>query len=128
MTDKEKTPREPLKVSLKTTWISALVQVIVAAALCGYLAFIVPGIERGFKESSTDLPLLTLYVLNLSAFVKWYWWAVIAAQVMVYAGFFLYLRRTSHRFLSWVWCAAIVLFLCGLIVLSHYAMSLPVTA
>ncbi len=70
----------------------ALMSVIGTLVLFLLLTFIVPNITSIFKEMNQTLPLPTVFLINLSAFLKSYWWIILSALVVI-----VFLMRTVKK-------------------------------
>jgi type IV pilus assembly protein PilC len=95
-TYKEKTEAIKKKVKKALTYPAAVivVAVIVTSIL---LIFVVPQFEDLFRGFGADLPAFTMMVVNLSKWMKSYWWLV--AGIVGGAGFFLInLHKRSANF------------------------------
>lgn len=68
-----------------------VVAVIVTAIL---LIFVVPQFEELFKGFGADLPVFTQFVINLSAFMQKWWWAIFGGLIAFGAGFVFIKKRS----------------------------------
>jgi len=89
-------------LALRRKVITAMVYPLVVLALAvGITAFllvkIVPTFTALFKETGVELPLLALFIINLSAFSKAYFGYIILGVVALFLVFKLFLRNESLR-------------------------------
>ncbi|WP_020484560.1 type II secretion system F family protein [Methylomonas sp. MK1] len=95
-TYKEKTESIKKKVKKALTYpIAVLVVAFIVTAIL--LIFVVPVFEDLFKGFGADLPAFTQFVIELSAWVQEWWWAVVGVIVAV-AYTFSYFKKRSKAF------------------------------
>ena len=68
----------------------AVIVTVAVMAIAVLLIFVIPTFEQMFTAAGVPLPMPTRVVIQISAFLQGYWWAVIAASIL---GIFL-LRQT----------------------------------
>lgn len=86
--------RGKLITALAYPSVLAAVAVGVVAAL---MIFVVPQVVQQFDTVGQALPLLTRIVIAISAFLAGYWWAVIAALVLIAIGWRALLRQPAFK-------------------------------
>jgi type IV pilus assembly protein PilC len=95
-TYKEKTESIKKKVKKALTYpVAVLVVAFIVTAIL--LIFVVPVFEDLFKGFGADLPAFTQFVIELSAWVQEWWWAVVGVIVAV-AYTFSYFKKRSKAF------------------------------
>ncbi|MCQ8118939.1 type II secretion system F family protein [Methylomonas rosea] len=95
-TYKEKTESIKKKVKKALTYpIAVLVVAFIVTAIL--LIFVVPVFEDLFKGFGADLPAFTQFVIELSAWVQEWWWAVVGVIAAV-AYTFSYFKKRSKAF------------------------------
>ncbi|HWL26980.1 MAG TPA: type II secretion system F family protein [Ureibacillus sp.] len=83
----------------------AILMVVTILVVFFMLVFIVPTFVATFEEMDAELPLITIYTLAVSNFLKGYWWMVIGLLVVIIVGIqYLYKKNkefhyTVHLFL-----------------------------
>ncbi|ANE53859.1 MULTISPECIES: type II secretion system F family protein [Methylomonas] len=95
-TYKEKTESIKKKVKKALTYpVAVLVVAFIVTAIL--LVFVVPVFEDLFKGFGADLPAFTQFVIELSAWVQEWWWAVVG--VLFIGGYtFTYFKKRSKAF------------------------------
>lgn len=95
-TYKEKTESIKKKVKKALTYpIAVLVVAFIVTAIL--LIFVVPVFEDLFKGFGADLPAFTQFVIELSAWVQEWWWAVVGV-IVIAAYTFNYFKKRSKAF------------------------------
>ncbi|AMK76323.1 MULTISPECIES: type II secretion system F family protein [Methylomonas] len=95
-TYKEKTESIKKKVKKALTYpIAVLVVAFIVTAIL--LIFVVPVFEDLFKGFGADLPAFTQFVIELSAWVQEWWWAVVGV-IAIAAYVFNYFKKRSKAF------------------------------
>ncbi|PKD42373.1 type II secretion system protein F [Methylomonas sp. Kb3] len=95
-TYKEKTESIKKKVKKALTYpVAVLVVAFIVTAIL--LIFVVPVFEDLFKGFGADLPAFTQFVIELSAWVQEWWWAVIGV-IAITAYVFNYFKKRSKAF------------------------------
>lgn len=92
----EKTEALKRKIKKAMIYPAAIITVAMIVSLI-LLLFVVPRFQTIFSSFGKDLPAFTRYVINLSSFLKSYWYIVVAAVV----GLVFWIRyklRTSEKF------------------------------
>ena len=94
-TYKEKT--EALKAKVKKALFYPVAVIIVAFIVTAILlVFVVPQFKDLFESFGADLPALTLFVINLSAFMQ-EWWLIIAVGIIATVYGILRFKKTSPK-------------------------------
>jgi len=75
----------------------AIVTVVALLIVLFLLSYVVPQIAAVFAGSQRALPTLTVVMLAISAFVRNYGWAMLAAAALAWTGFRLSLRQSALR-------------------------------
>lgn len=89
---------EGIKRKIKKAMIYPAVIVFVSFVVsCILLMFVVPQFETIFKSFGAQLPFFTRVIVNLSAFLRSYWWVMLGGIVLLISLFRYYLR-TSEAF------------------------------
>jgi type IV pilus assembly protein PilC len=98
-TYKEKT--EALKAKVKKALFYPIAVLVVAFVVTVILlVFVVPQFQELFDSFGADLPALTQFVINLSAFMQEWWW-VIAGGIAGGVYLLLRIKKTSPRMQEW---------------------------
>ena len=89
---------ESIKAKIrKALFYPSAVLVVAAIVMAVLLLFVIPVFETLFKSFGADLPAFTRAVIDLSAFVQEYWWAI--GGVLILAGVaFVQAKRRSDKF------------------------------
>jgi type IV pilus assembly protein PilC len=92
-TYKEKTESMKKKIKKALTYPIAVIVVafIVTAVL---LLFVVPVFEDMFKSFGADLPAFTRMVVNMSEWLKEWWWIVLGIIILAVYGFIFFKKRS----------------------------------
>ena len=95
-----------LKKKVQSTMTYPVILMVVTILVVFFmLVFIVPTFVATFEEMDAELPLITIYTLAVSNFLKGYWWMVIGLLVVIIVGIqYLYKKNkefhyTVHLFL-----------------------------
>jgi general secretion pathway protein F len=86
--------RARIRAAMLYPLFMALVGVVVLFLL---ITFIVPSITSVFEGTQQALPLPTVLLITMSAFLRQFWWAVVLALLAALAGLRWYLRTPSGR-------------------------------
>jgi len=81
----------------------AILMVVTILVVFFMLVFIVPTFVATFEEMDAELPLITIYTLAVSNFLKGYWWIVIGLLVVIIVGI-QYLYKKNKEFHYTVIC------------------------
>ncbi|MBD3162432.1 MAG: type II secretion system F family protein [Candidatus Eisenbacteria bacterium] len=84
------------KVKSALTYPTVVLTVAVGATVF-MLVFIIPTFAKVFEDFGGELPLPTQIVMNLSDFLKGYWWALGAGLVATFAAIKRYYKTASGR-------------------------------
>jgi type IV pilus assembly protein PilC len=90
---------EKLKKKVKSAMIYPVAIIVVAlVVVVVLLLFVIPVFEKMFKEMGAELPMPTQVVINMSQFMKSYWFIIIGAIVgLVVALKYYYKTENGHR-------------------------------
>ncbi|MEW8053587.1 MAG: type II secretion system F family protein [Candidatus Thiodiazotropha sp.] len=95
-TYKEKT--ESIKGKIKKAMFYPAAVIIAAIAVTTILLiFVIPQFESLFSSFGADLPALTRFVVNLSEFVRDWWWGMLGG-IMLTVYLFVYIWKRSRKF------------------------------
>ena len=88
---------EALKAKVKKALFYPIAVLVVAFVVTVILlVFVVPQFEELFNSFGADLPALTVFVINLSAFMQKWWWAI-AGGIGAAVYLLLRLKKTSPK-------------------------------
>jgi type IV pilus assembly protein PilC len=82
--DREQETRQKVKSALTYPKIVALASVLVVFVL---VVFIVPRFAQIYDELGVSLPFITIALVTVSKTVARFWWAILAAGVLIYFGY-----------------------------------------
>jgi general secretion pathway protein F len=68
-----------------------------SAILFFLLSYVVPKVTRIFEETHAQLPAVTLVLLAISGFLSKYWWAIVAAVLLIVIAVRVSLRSPAGR-------------------------------
>lgn len=90
--------QQALKGRLKAALVYPVFMACIGSAILLILVtYIVPNITQVFKEMEQTLPLPTLFLIGFSAFIKEYWWALLALGIVLVFLFRLVLKTPKGR-------------------------------
>jgi len=75
----------------------AILMVMVGVSLALLLTVVVPQFRPLFDGAGQELPVLTRIVIGVAEFLQAYWWAVVAALVLLFAAIKVSLRDSDRR-------------------------------
>lgn len=74
-----------IAVKLKSAMVYPIILISVSSLVIGVLlVFVLPGFVKMFEGFNVTLPLPTLILLGLGAFIRGYWWAIIIGLLILY--------------------------------------------
>lgn len=92
--------QEALKGRLRAALVYPVFMAVIGSAILFILiTYIVPNITQVFNEMDKVLPLPTLFLINLSDFLKMYWWACLLFMALVITGLRFFILQPTGR--SW---------------------------
>lgn len=93
--EKEQSRRNQIRSALAYPTLLVSVGIITIACL---VAFVVPKFVAMFQEFNQALPIPTVVLIGISGFVSRWWWAMLAAIVVISFGWSVYSRTQSGRY------------------------------
>lgn len=107
--------QEALKGRLRAALVYPVFMAVIGSAILFILiTYIVPNITQVFNEMDKVLPLPTLFLINLSDFLKMYWWACLVLVALVVTGLRFFILQSTGR--SWWDLLKLKMFIVGPVV------------
>lgn len=89
---------ESLKKNTKKALFTPIISIVlIILAIAAWMTFVVPGMVEFFKDMDTELPPLTLFLIDASAFVTTYGLSILVSVIIFFVIFRIFFK-TSHRF------------------------------
>ena len=90
---------EDMKSKVITSLIYPIILVVLGGAAVVFLmTYVVPKFAQIFSDMGDTLPFITAALLEISAFVTDYWWAVVLIALAMVLGFISFLKSEFGRF------------------------------